>query len=191
VKRHSSLGFSLIEILIVIAIALVLAGIAIPIFTNAMSNYRIAAAVSATTGALQSTRFQAIMHGCEYQLVLTPSTMSYQIYTEASTIGATACLATPALVTPAQGSATTPLPSVGPITATGLVSCTSANSSVAGCTAMTGTTITYTFNANGTVQLSPAGVAVELKNSVKCSLIAVTGVGYVSVFTPTARSTCP
>jgi type II secretory pathway pseudopilin PulG len=181
----------MIEILIVIAIVLVLAGIAIPVFTTAMNNYRISAAVSATTGAIQSTRFQAIMHGCEYLLILTPSTMSYQIQTEASTIGATSCLSSPVLVTPAQGSATTPLPSTGPITATGLVSCTSPTSSVAGCTAMTGTTITYTFNSNGVVNVSPAGAVVELKNSIKCSLINVTGVGYVSVFTPTPRSTCP
>jgi prepilin-type N-terminal cleavage/methylation domain-containing protein len=193
VKRHSNSGFSLIEILIVIAIALVLAGIAIPAFSTAMNNYRITAAVSATTGAIQSTRFQAIMHGCEYQLVFTPSTMSYQIFSAAGAIGATACLSTPVLVTPAQGSATTPIPSVGPITATGLVSCTSATSSVAGCTAMpsTTTTITYSFYANGTVTLNPSGVAVELKNSVKCSLIGVTGVGYVSVFIPTPTSTCP
>jgi len=80
-KRHTAAGFSLIELLIVIAIGLVLTGIAIPITINAMRSYRLTAAVSAATAAIQSNRYAAIMNGYPYQLVFTQATSSYQVYT--------------------------------------------------------------------------------------------------------------
>ena len=72
----------MIEIMIVLAISMLLAGIALPIMTNAMNSYRQSAAVSAATGAISATRFQAIMRGYPYEIVFTPSTMSYQVYNE-------------------------------------------------------------------------------------------------------------
>ena len=154
-------GFTMIEVLIVMAIAIVLAGIAIPITTNAMNSYRQNAAVAATTSAISATRFLAIMRGYPYQLVFTSSSMSYQVFNEvppASTFS---------LVTPSIGSATTPLPAAGGIS-------------------MTGTSFTYTFSANGTVTstASPAGTAMQIKNSVKSNTITVSGVGNVSVSSP-------
>lgn len=79
-KRNSSSGFTLIEALVVVAIASVLAGIAIPMILNAMKSYRLTAAVAAATGAIQSTRYQAIMRGYQYQIVITPATLSYRVY---------------------------------------------------------------------------------------------------------------
>jgi len=78
--QREEAGFSLIETLVVLVIATVLSAFAIPSFLNAMKTYRLSAAVSAATGAIQSTRFQAIMRGYQYQLTLTPSTLSYQVY---------------------------------------------------------------------------------------------------------------
>ena len=78
--RREEAGFSLIEILVVLLIAMVLSAMAVPGFLNAMRTYRLSAAVSAATGAIQATRFQAIMRGYQYQLTLTPSTLSYQVY---------------------------------------------------------------------------------------------------------------
>jgi prepilin-type N-terminal cleavage/methylation domain-containing protein len=78
--RREGAGFSLIETLLVLVIATILSAIAIPAFLNAMKTYRLSAAVSAATGAIQSTRFQAIMRGYQYQITFTPSTLSYQVY---------------------------------------------------------------------------------------------------------------
>jgi Tfp pilus assembly protein FimT len=78
--RRRVAGFTLVELLVVIFIAMLLAAFAIPTFQNALKTYRLSAAVSAATGAIQSTRFQAIMRGYQYQLTLTPSTLSYQVY---------------------------------------------------------------------------------------------------------------
>ncbi len=75
-KRRTTAGFSLIEALVVVSIICVLAAIAIPMSLNAVKTYRLSAAVAATTGALQATRYQAIMHGYQYQLTLTSSTLS-------------------------------------------------------------------------------------------------------------------
>ena len=79
-SRREDAGFSLIEILVVLVIATVLSAFAIPGLVNAMKTYRLSAAVSAATGAIQSTRFQAIMRGYQYQITFTPSTLAYQVY---------------------------------------------------------------------------------------------------------------
>jgi type IV fimbrial biogenesis protein FimT len=168
VKRRSNSGFTLLEALLVIAISLILAGIAVPVFTRSINNYRFNAAVSAVSGAIQATRFQAIMHGCPYQVVFTSSTMSYQVYNELpATVGA-ACAASFSAV----GSAVY-LESAGPIT-------------------MSGTSFTFTFNSNGTVTetASPAGTGLELTNSLKSTYIYVSGVGDVTTCQPTSLCTC-
>ena len=157
VKRQMNAGFTLLEALIVIAISLVLAGIAIPNFMNAINSYRFSAAVSAVTGALSTTRYQAIQHGYPYQLVFTSSTMSYKVYNDP---GASSCPTTNSSYT-LVGTAI-PLPSAGPIT-------------------MSGTSYTFTFCPNGTV--SSTGNP-QLSNNLKSRTITVSGVGNVSVTSP-------
>jgi type II secretory pathway pseudopilin PulG len=164
-------------LLIVIAIACTLAAIAIPQFLNAMNTYRLSAAVSATTGALQSTRFQAIMHGCQYQLVITSATLSYQVYSETPALGSgtTGCLGAFAPVPPG-----TPIP-----IASGYIT-------------MSGTSFTYTFYPNGTVTMtsSPANTTLEISNrwqkhpSTIQNYIYVSGVGNVSTCQPTSTCVC-
>ena len=79
--KRSAAGFTLLEILVVIGIALVITAIAVPMASNAMRSYRLMAAVSAATGAIQSTRYAAIMHGYPYEITFTPP-KTYQILTE-------------------------------------------------------------------------------------------------------------
>jgi type IV fimbrial biogenesis protein FimT len=168
VNNRKAAGFTLIEVLIVLAIAMVLAGIAIPSFVNAINSYRLNAAASAVSGAIEATRFQAIMKGCQSQLVFTSSTMSYQAYSEAGAIGATTCLASFAAV-----GTSIPLPSAGPIT-------------------MSGTSFTYTFFPNGTVTstANPAGTTLEVSNSLAKRYFYISGVGNVTVCQPTGTCVC-
>jgi type IV fimbrial biogenesis protein FimT len=167
-KRTSTKGFTILELLLVVSVIIVLSAIALPSFTNAINGYRLSAAVSAATGAISSTRFQAIMHGCPYELIFTSPTMSYQVYSELpATVGA-ACASTFA----ASGSSV-PMPSAGPIT-------------------MSGTSFTFTFNSNGTVTevASPAGTGFLLQNSLRSIYIYVSGVGAVETCQPTSLCTC-
>lgn len=81
-KRSSNSGFSLIESLIVVAIGITLAAIAVPMTLNAMKAFKLSAAVGGVVGAIQSTRFQAIMHGYPYQLAINKDQLTYQLYNE-------------------------------------------------------------------------------------------------------------
>jgi prepilin-type N-terminal cleavage/methylation domain-containing protein len=90
-RRANSGGFSLIELVIVVAIALILAGIAIPRAVEAVRLYRLRAAVNSLTGAIQSTRYQAIFHGCAYQLAFSSAAYNYTISSQAAAAGGQVC----------------------------------------------------------------------------------------------------
>src|SRR5882762_164447 len=79
--RHSgnSRGFSMIEMLIMLAIGTILTIMAIPSVNAGLRNYRIDGAISAVTWAIHSTRYQALMQGYPYQVVLTSAANNYQI----------------------------------------------------------------------------------------------------------------
>lgn len=170
-KRNLTGGFTLIQALIVVAISLAMTAVAVPVFTNAVNSYRFSAAVSAATGAISATRFQAIMNGYPYEIVFTASTMSYRVYSE------TTASCPPAFT--AVGSSI-PMESTGGIT-------------------MTGPTVTYTFYSNGTVYgpistTSPcpntAAPIFEISNSVKSNYVYVSGVGDVETCQSTGSCTC-
>ena len=78
-KQSAATGFTVVEMLMVVAIMGVLATIAIPLTTSAMKNYRLDAAVDSVTGAIQSTRYQAITAGCPYTIAFSQLTRSYQV----------------------------------------------------------------------------------------------------------------
>lgn len=75
-------GFSLLELLVVVLVVLTLSALAIPQLQAALYAYRLNAAVSASTWAIQTTRYQAIMHGYPYQLALSASKNTYQVLSE-------------------------------------------------------------------------------------------------------------
>ena len=94
-KRGTTAGTSLLELVVVIAVATVMTGMAVPITVNAVRSYRLTAAVSAATGAIQSTRYAAIMHGYSYQITFTPVTVSYQVLSEPAGEGNYSALGAP------------------------------------------------------------------------------------------------
>ncbi len=81
-RARPDAGFSLIEILFVMVIAMVMAAMAIPQTRAAMASYELSAAVESASGAIQSTRYQAIMHGYEYELTFDNTANTFQVLSE-------------------------------------------------------------------------------------------------------------
>jgi Tfp pilus assembly protein FimT len=86
-QRRASHGFTLLEMLLVVAITIVVAAIAVPTFNKVMSTYRLRAAVSSVTGAIQSARYQAISSGYAYQIVLKKTAGTMQVQSDPNRTG--------------------------------------------------------------------------------------------------------
>ncbi|MGD0907259.1 MAG: prepilin-type N-terminal cleavage/methylation domain-containing protein [Candidatus Acidiferrales bacterium] len=78
----SNRGFSLIEILVALLIGSLLTAMAIPATQSALASYQLDAAVNSVTGAIQGTRYQAIMHGYLYQVDIDPTANTFQVSSE-------------------------------------------------------------------------------------------------------------
>lgn len=78
-RQGAAAGWSLIDILVALTVACIMAAFAIPEVQNVVRNYRLDAAVSSVTGAIQSTRYQAIMRGYPYVIEFNPGSGSYQV----------------------------------------------------------------------------------------------------------------
>lgn len=77
--RRSERGFSLIEMMLVVLISIVLTAIAAPNIRTAVFRYRLEGAVASSTWAIQSTRYQSLMQGYQYQVVFSHTSNTYQI----------------------------------------------------------------------------------------------------------------
>ena len=75
-------GYSLLQIVITLAVVSILVSTALPTTMNALRNYRLIAAVSAATGAISATRYQAIMHAYPYDITFNSSNATYQLTSE-------------------------------------------------------------------------------------------------------------
>jgi flagellar hook protein FlgE len=89
---------------VVIMIALVLMGFAIPAVSNAVGNYRLHGAVASATWAIQSTRYQALMEGYPFEVTFNSSTNAYQILS-AATPGAPTTFSNVGSTVPMSGTA--------------------------------------------------------------------------------------
>jgi prepilin-type N-terminal cleavage/methylation domain-containing protein len=81
-RGRSARGFTLIEMIVVAAITLLVAGLAVPLVSNVTSNFKLRGAVSSVTGIIQSTRYQAIFRGCPYQVVFLAAARTYQVQSQ-------------------------------------------------------------------------------------------------------------
>jgi Tfp pilus assembly protein FimT len=77
--RGATQGFTLLEIVFVVAIGMVMTTISVPMTKTALKAYRFNQAVTAVTNAIQRTRYQAIMHGYRYNLSFNQANQSYQV----------------------------------------------------------------------------------------------------------------
>jgi prepilin-type N-terminal cleavage/methylation domain-containing protein len=98
-STSSARGFTVVELLVTMAVGIVMAAYAVPLLQNGMNFFKVRAAASSVTGAIQSTRFQAIFHGCPYALAFNKPAMTYQV--SAQLAGANGCAATFTNVGPA------------------------------------------------------------------------------------------
>lgn len=87
-RDKSAPGFSLLELIFVILIVLIMTVMAIPLISNVMGAYRLRAAVSSVTGAIQSTRYQAISAGYPYQVVFDKAASTFQVQSDPAISGA-------------------------------------------------------------------------------------------------------
>ena len=69
----------MVELLVVMLIGGILTAMAIPQVQSGINQYRLDGAIASSTWAIQSTRYQALVQGAQYQVVFTKSTNSYQI----------------------------------------------------------------------------------------------------------------
>jgi len=79
VRAREVRGFSVIEMCVALTISLIMMGIAVPVMRQTTQRYRLDGAVSSVTGAIRTTRYQALMKGYRYRLTITPSTKQYQL----------------------------------------------------------------------------------------------------------------
>jgi type IV fimbrial biogenesis protein FimT len=76
---RDSRGFTLIEMLVTVAVIMVMTAAAVPLAQSTIAQFRLRAAASSVTGIIQSTRFQAISSGYQYKVAFDKTTHSYQV----------------------------------------------------------------------------------------------------------------
>jgi prepilin-type N-terminal cleavage/methylation domain-containing protein len=149
--RSNARGFTTIEMLLVLTITSILAAVAIPLTRSSLRAYNFGATVSGLTGAIQSTRYQAIMKGYPFALTISQAVGTYQISSKPtgalvfSNVGAPFTLEPGAVIT-----FNTP-------------------------------TTTIQFNPNGTVQATVGGLGFSMSDGYSTKDIIVSGVGNVTV----------
>lgn len=100
VRACAARGFTLIELMVVIGIASLLAAMAVPMIWNTLRVYKMRSATSSISSAISSTRYQAIFTGCKTQIAFSKASYTYQVSSEAPALTGSACLVAFAATTP-------------------------------------------------------------------------------------------
>jgi len=69
-RAAASDGFTIIEMSVVLLIAMIIAGMAVPLVKSSINSYQLRSAVNSATWAIQSTRFQSLMGSYPFQLTI-------------------------------------------------------------------------------------------------------------------------
>ncbi len=71
----------MIELLIVMGVILIMLAISVPVIQQTLASYRLSAGVAAISGAIQTTRYQAISNGYPFRVKFSKTGLSYQLST--------------------------------------------------------------------------------------------------------------
>lgn len=82
-----SRGFTLVELLITCAIVVIMAAIGVPLVQNAARYFRTQGTIQCVTGAIRTTRFQAISHGYPYEVIFNSAANTYQVQSDQNNNG--------------------------------------------------------------------------------------------------------
>lgn len=88
-------GFTLIELIMTMVIGLILTLVSIPLINNVYQTFRVNAAISAVTGAIQTTRYQAISNGYPFRVVFSKANSNYQVQSDPNLTGTFANVGNP------------------------------------------------------------------------------------------------
>jgi Tfp pilus assembly protein FimT len=80
-------GFTLLELLFTVLIGIVLTVIALPLVQNVMTGFKLRSAVASVTGAIQTTRYQAISSGYAFRVVLDKTASTIQVQSDPNRTG--------------------------------------------------------------------------------------------------------
>lgn len=152
---RSAMGFTLAELVLALALIGVMTAMSLPLIQGALTTYHLKVAVPDVQGAIQTTRYQAIMTGCPYTIAFSQTTATYQVQEEALSGNPPACAAS--------------FSDVG-----GLVPW-----STTGDVTMSPST-TLQFSPNGTVTATTGSLTFSLTNGVSTETMTVSGVGNVT-----------
>ena|SRR5260221_14709644 len=91
--KDTQAGFSLVELIVVLALILIIVAVSIPSITQTINNYRLDAAGHAVASLLQQTRIQAVKTNTPYYAQFDTTTTPNMVYANASTgeIGRASC----------------------------------------------------------------------------------------------------
>ncbi len=72
----------MLELMVVLFVVGVMTVIALPQVEAALNTYRLSSGVSSATWAIQTTRYQAIMHGYPYQVTFNSANNTFQVLSQ-------------------------------------------------------------------------------------------------------------
>lgn len=86
-KRARQSGFSMVELVIILAVVLVVAGIAIPNIATAIANVRLRGAASDLSGLIQNARLAAVKNNATYTVQFNPTSTLRGAYVDLNNNG--------------------------------------------------------------------------------------------------------
>ena len=157
--KPSRRGFSLVEMVVALAIILIMMAVALPFLFGNRRSYHLTQASTAASGAIQATRYQAIMTGCSYNITFTVGLTTYQVQNQPLSGTPPACSGTWSNLGAATPWSTTADVTMSPTT-------------------------TLQFDPNGTVSVTSGSSSLVFSNGFTTNTVIVSGVGNVKVTQP-------
>lgn len=87
IRRRRPFGFSLLELVVTLAVMMIATAIAVPLVANAIAQFKMNSAVLSTTGIIQATRYRAISSGYPYRVVFSSAALTYQVQSDPNSNG--------------------------------------------------------------------------------------------------------